>query len=56
MPAEHKEIAFEAAIEHYLTTIGGYVTVVSNMLLQECRIAKISTAVTGKIDVREEVA
>ncbi len=24
MPANHKEIAFEAAIEHHLTTVGGY--------------------------------
>jgi type I restriction enzyme R subunit len=26
MPVDHKEIAFEAAIEHHLTTAGGYVT------------------------------
>ena len=25
MPVDHKEIAFEAAIEHHLTTAGGYV-------------------------------
>lgn len=26
MHVDHKEIAFEAAIEHHLTTAGGYVT------------------------------
>ena len=26
MPVDHKEIVFEAAIEHHLTTAGGYVS------------------------------
>ncbi|MFP4104488.1 MAG: hypothetical protein ACLFVU_00215 [Phycisphaerae bacterium] len=26
MPADHREMAFEAAIEHHLTTAGGYVS------------------------------
>lgn len=65
------EYAFETAIEHHLTTASGYEkgdretaridTLIGKVrksinLLREYRTALISAAVTGEIDVREEVA
>lgn len=65
------EYAFETAIEHHLTAAGGYEkgdretaridTLIEKVrksinLLREYRTTLISVAVTGKIDIRKEVA
>ena len=53
MCGQHIEAAFETAIEHHLTTAGGYEKGDKDAF--DPARALISTAVTGKIDVRKEV-
>ncbi len=55
MTTLHKEIQFESGICKYLAANGWYYAEGAIALLQERRTALISSAVTGKIDVRERV-
>ncbi len=52
MTNDHRERAFEAAIEDYLLTPGGYAMATPAYFDCKFRFALISAAVTGQIDVR----
>ena len=61
MPIDHREIAFEDAIEHHLLNVAGYAKgdpknfdrERANSRRSEYRSVLISAAGRGKIDVRE---